>query len=92
MAKKSTRPPGRGSDQFIIRFPEGMRDRIAMMATVNSRSMNAEIIDRLEKSMAEITVEAGLKSFEDHLTQMSDRMEQVQEKLERILKEQKEGR
>jgi predicted DNA-binding protein len=51
VSKKPIRPAGRGSDQFVIRFPEGMRDRIAKLAAANGRSMNAELIDRLEKSM-----------------------------------------
>lgn len=42
--KQST---GRGSDQFNLRFPEGMRDRIALEADKSGRSMNAEIIARL---------------------------------------------
>jgi hypothetical protein len=41
---------GRGSDQFVVRFPEGMRDRIAEVAQANGRSMNSEIIARLEAS------------------------------------------
>ena len=53
MAKKPRQPAGRGSDQFVIRFPEGMRDRIAKLAAANGRSMNAELIDRLEKSMGD---------------------------------------
>jgi Arc-like DNA binding dprotein len=52
VAKKPIRPAGRGSDQFVIRFPEGMRDRVANLAAANGRSMNAELIDRLEKSMS----------------------------------------
>lgn len=42
--KQST---GRGSDQFNLRFPEGMRDRIAQEADKAGRSMNAEIVARL---------------------------------------------
>lgn len=49
MSSKST---GRGSDAFMLRFPEGMRDRIKEAAAENNRSMNAEIIARLEKSLA----------------------------------------
>lgn len=41
--------PGRGSDQFPLRFPEGMRDRIKASADKNSRSMNAEIIKLIEE-------------------------------------------
>ncbi|WP_024898077.1 Arc family DNA-binding protein [Brucella rhizosphaerae] len=41
------RATGRGSDQFNLRFPEGMRERIAYEADKSGRSMNAEIIARL---------------------------------------------
>lgn len=37
-------------DQYIVRFPSGMRDRIKEAAEANNRSMNAEIISRLEES------------------------------------------
>lgn len=42
--------PGRGSDQFPLRLPDGMRDKIGAAATENGRSMNAEIVARLEGS------------------------------------------
>lgn len=38
------------ADKYIIRFPDGMRDQIAEAAKKNGRSMNAEIIQRLEHS------------------------------------------
>lgn len=44
------RKPGRGSDQFPLRLPDGMRDRIREAAEANGRSMNAEIVARLEES------------------------------------------
>jgi predicted DNA-binding protein len=53
MARKAAKPPGRGSDQFVIRFPEGMRDRLAKLAAANGRSMNAELVHRLETTMTE---------------------------------------
>jgi hypothetical protein len=40
--------PSDVADKFMLRMPEGMRDRIALEAEKNKRSMNAEIIDRLE--------------------------------------------
>ena len=43
------RIPSRGSDQFVVRFPVGMRDRIREAAEANGRSMNAEIIAALER-------------------------------------------
>lgn len=38
-------------DKYVVRFPEGMRDKIAEAAKANNRSMNAEIIDRLELTL-----------------------------------------
>lgn len=44
--------PGRGSDQFPLRLPDGMRDRIKERAEANGRSMNAEIVSLLEGALA----------------------------------------
>jgi hypothetical protein len=41
---------GRNSDQSNIRFPEGLRDRIKDSASASGRSINSEIIERLEAS------------------------------------------
>lgn len=35
----------------MVRFPAGMRDRIAEVAKVSGRSMNAEIVSRLTASL-----------------------------------------
>jgi hypothetical protein len=40
----------RESDKFMLRFPEGMRDRIAEAAKLSGRSMNTEIIARVQSS------------------------------------------
>jgi predicted DNA-binding protein len=37
----------RGMDQFPVRFPDGMRDRLKAEADASGRSMNSEIIHRL---------------------------------------------
>lgn len=42
--------PSETQERFIVRFPDGMRDRIADAAKANNRSMNAEIVARLEQS------------------------------------------
>ena len=41
---------GRDSDKFMLRFPNGMRDRIAEAAKTNGRTMNAEVVARLQAS------------------------------------------
>ncbi len=40
---------GRESDKFMLRLPDGMRDRIKAVADANNRSMNAEIVATLDK-------------------------------------------
>lgn len=40
--------PSRTSDQFIVRLPDGLRERIKTAADVSNRSMNAEIVATLE--------------------------------------------
>ena len=40
---------GRGADQYTVRFPDGLRDRIKAAAEANNRSMNAEIVATLDR-------------------------------------------
>lgn len=42
--------PSRQQEKFVVRLPDGMRERIAKAAELNGRSMNAEIVKRLEDS------------------------------------------
>lgn len=41
----------RTADKFVVRLPEGMCERIADVARSHHRSMNSEIIARLEQSL-----------------------------------------
>lgn len=68
--------PSRGMDKVIVRLPDGMRDRIKAAAEANNRSMNAEIISRLDRSF---TVEpeweqaiASTKELDDRLTRLEN--------------------
>lgn len=65
-------PPSRTADQFVVRFPDGMRDRIANEAKVNNRSMNAEIIARLQGSFD--AQESATKSHQDDQSPLSAEM------------------
>ena len=44
--------PSERQQRFVVRLPDGMRGRIADAAKENNRSMNAEIVSRLERSFA----------------------------------------
>jgi len=41
----------RTADKFVVRLPDGMRDRVYQVAKNHHRSMNSEIIARLEQSL-----------------------------------------
>jgi hypothetical protein len=59
--------PSRHQDQFLVRFPDGLRDRIRDAAKESGRSMNAEIVHRLEK-----TFEAGTLMTREEFQALSD--------------------
>jgi hypothetical protein len=62
MAKKvvKTTKAGRGSDQFMVRMPPGMRSALADAAEGSGRSMNAEIVARLDASFEEFLTLEGI--------------------------------
>lgn len=41
------------ADKFIVRLPEGMRERLAMLSERERRSMNSEYLVALEKHLKE---------------------------------------
>ena len=45
-----TAPTNRDSDKFMLRLPDGMRERVRIEAEKNNRSMNAEVVARLDDS------------------------------------------
>ena len=42
----------RNLDKFMVRFPDGLRERLAASARANRRSMNAELVVHLEAALA----------------------------------------
>lgn len=58
MPKKVIQP----QDKYVLRLPDGMRERIRAAAELSNRSMNAEIVDRLEQSFSFPSTEAGLRA------------------------------
>ncbi|MBM7328708.1 Arc family DNA-binding protein [Agrobacterium sp. S2] len=47
----------RSLDKIIVRLPDGMRDRLKEAADQNNRSVNAEVVARLEHSFSGIEEE-----------------------------------
>lgn len=48
-------------DQYMVRFPEGMRDQLKSAAAQNNRSLNAEIIDRLDSTFQGLSMDEVLE-------------------------------
>lgn len=59
--------PSQQQDKFVLRMPDGMRDRIKLEAEKNNRSMNAEIIALLEREYPETSVMDRLLSHQQNL-------------------------
>ncbi|EIL98231.1 Arc family DNA-binding protein [Rhodanobacter sp. 115] len=47
----ATKFPSDQQDKFMLRLPDGMREQIAGAAKANNRSMNAEIVARLQDGL-----------------------------------------
>ena len=47
--------PSRKLDQYIVRFPDGMRDELKAAAKANGRSLNAEIIHLIQQGQIATT-------------------------------------
>ncbi|WBM43475.1 Arc family DNA-binding protein [Comamonas aquatica] len=51
MAEKNLYPSDQ-ADKVLVRMPDGMRDRLKEVAKSNNRTLNAEIVARLEESFS----------------------------------------
>lgn len=72
-----TKRDSREQDKFVIRLPDGLRPEIAAVAYRNQRSMNGEIIYRLERSMS---LELAISEKEKIISQLLSRIEELEEK------------
>lgn len=75
---------GRGAYQHNIRFPDDLPEKLKEAAAANGRSMNSEIIVRLEASFTETSVLAPVIAdlLEEHIQrEVSARLKAVAAKL-----------
>ncbi|MCK8779060.1 Arc family DNA-binding protein [Rhizobium sp. NTR19] len=73
----SDEKPVREQDKFMLRLPDGMRERISDAAKANRRSMNAEIVAALEEKYPEI--EYPELSFLDEIDELTRKLERIRE-------------
>jgi hypothetical protein len=52
--------PSQTQDKFVLRLPDGMRDRIKHVAENNNRSMNAEIVATLKEKYPERRIDVSM--------------------------------
>lgn len=90
MAVQMSKDGGHLTVQYNLRWSEEMRDKIATVAKENTRSMNQEIIARLEESFEpEIKVAETLEfnlmmqSYMDQKKELEDMKNMLQELLEK---------
>lgn len=56
--------PSDKQEQFVVRFPDGLRDRIKLHAENHGRSMNTEMVRVLEREFPETPVSSAKGSWE----------------------------
>lgn len=62
MSERRQPYPSEAADKVLLRLPDGMRDRLKAAAEANNRSLNAEIVNRLEASLT--SAQIGLSDKE----------------------------
>lgn len=81
--------PVKDYDKFVVRLPNGMRDAIADRAKANGRSMNAEIVQTLEDSFKDKTLNNSIASLSmalDSFKKVESAMTQALEAKDKHLK------
>lgn len=90
--------PKQTDPQYKLRMPAGLKERIELAAQANNRSMNAEIVSRLEASFSLMlfTGEAKEKGIEIesllHKIEMLERIISIKEETISYMKEARETR
>jgi predicted DNA-binding protein len=68
-------PTSRESDKFILRMPDGMRERLAEVAESQGRTMNAVVIGVLAEYLA------GAQSLESQLAEIKTALQALTDKV-----------
>jgi len=77
--------PSDFADRFQVRMPPGLRDRLKSQAEANKRSMNAEIVARLEASFPSAVVAEAFKDMSPEAAILAEKIvERVIERVERF--------
>jgi hypothetical protein len=92
VTSKTTRPSeskkatgtARTLDQFRLRLPDEMREKLAEAAIVNGRSLNDEIIHRLMQTLER---DGMRKKLSDSLKSQGDRLAKVEKEIANLVEQ-----
>ena len=76
MSRTQTRTESRTADKFVVRLPDGLRNTIFDVSVRSQRSMNGEIVYRLEQSLQDDQVVTEQSNLIRILTKRVDELEQ----------------
>jgi Arc-like DNA binding domain len=76
--------PKKATDQFQLRLPDAMGDKLAEAATANGRSLSDEVIHRLTRSLERDEIQ---KKLSDHLKVQGDRLAKVEEEIAALVEQ-----
>lgn len=93
--KKNVSYSSRTADKFVVRLPDGMRNLIAEVARHQHRSMNSEIIARLENSLQQdrafpqdpqdLSLDPDCSELSQHELELLQRFRQLQQRQQSAL-------
>ena len=90
--KKHVSYSSRTADKFVVRLPDGMRNLIAEVARHQHRSMNSEIIARLENSLQQdrafpqdLSLDPECSELSQHELELLQRFRQLQQRQQSAL-------
>ncbi len=72
------------SDKFMLRLPNGLREQLKLLSEQNKRSMNAEILQVLEKHIRQNLPQKEQTLSEEEMAQSRMTARQLSEKLESL--------
>jgi len=83
----------RESDKFILRMPDGMRERLAEVAESQGRTMNAVVIGALAEYLTDAkSLESQLSGIEKAILAVTDKVAQQNQTLSKLVKERADER
>jgi predicted DNA-binding protein len=78
----------RESDKFILRLPDGMRERLAEVAESQGRTMNAVVVGALAEYLGDAkSLESQLAGIEKAILALTDKVAVQNEAVTQIVKE-----